>query len=246
MGSWQEETVGGHPCDVFEPSEPNPHNHAVIYLHGVHLERLVDNQPFTDQFDRHGLVVVSPMTARSWWTDRVCEEFDDSLTAEHHVLENVLPYVQQRWKTGDRQVGLLGTSMGGQGALRISYKHPRIFPVVSAIAPAIDFHLRFDHGDETIPLMYSDKEAARQDTALLHIHPLDYPLHQFFCCDPTDENWFESVERLRMKLGSLGVPFEADLETEAGGHGFEYYNQMAQVAVDFLAERLEKERRRVP
>ena len=49
MGSWQEETVGGHPCDVFEPSQRNPHNHALIYLHGVHLERLVDKQPFIDQ-----------------------------------------------------------------------------------------------------------------------------------------------------------------------------------------------------
>ena len=246
MGVWQEETVAGHPCDVFEPSERNPHNHALIYLHGVHMERLVDKQPFIDQFDQHGLVVVSPMAARSWWTDKICAEFDSVLTAEQHVLENVLPYVQQRFETADRQVGLLGTSMGGQGALRISYKYPRIFPVVSAIAPAIDFHLRFDQGDETIPLMYPDKEAVRQDTALLHIHPLDYPLHQFFCCDPTDDNWFESVARLRMKLASLGVPFEADLETEAGGHGFGYYNQMAQVAVNFLAEGLEKERRRVP
>ena len=246
MGVWQEEMVAGHPCDVFEPSERNPHNHALIYLHGVHMERLVDKQPFIDQFDHHGLVVVSPMAARSWWTDKICEEFDSVLTAEQHVLENVLPYVQQRFETADRQVGLLGTSMGGQGALRISYKYPRIFPVVSAIAPAIDFHLRFDQGDETIPLMYPDKEAVRQDTALLHIHPLDYPLHQFFCCDPTDDNWFESVDRLRMKLASLGVPFEADLETEAGGHGFGYYNQKAQVAVNFLAEGLEKERRRVP
>ena len=246
MGVWQEETVAGHPCDVFEPSERNPHNQALIYLHGVHMERLVDKQPFIDQFDQHGLVVVSPMAARSWWTDKICAEFDSELTAEQHVLENILPYVQQRFETADRQVGLLGTSMGGQGALRISYKYPRIFPVVSAIAPAIDFHMRFDQGDETIPLMYPDKEAVRQDTALLHIHPLDYPLHQFFCCDPIDENWFEGVDRLRMKLASLGVPFEADLETEAGGHGFGYYNQMAQVAVHFLAEGLEKERRRVP
>jgi hypothetical protein len=48
-----------------------------------------------------------------------------------------------------------------------------------------------------------------------------------------------------MKLSSLGVPFEADLETTAGGHGFGYYNQMAEKAVSFLVRGLEKERLRV-
>ena len=69
--------------------------------------------------------------------------------------------------------------------------------------------------------------------------------HQFFCCDPTDEDWFESSDRLQMKLTSLGIPFESDLETEAGGHGFTYYNHMAERAIGFLAERLETERRRL-
>ena len=136
--------------------------------------------------------------------------------------------------------------MGGQGALRLAYKRPSIFPVVAAISPAIDYQLRFEEGDETLPLMYRDAEQARQDTALLHIHPLNWPRHQFFCCDPNDYPWFVSAERLRMKLGSLGVPFECDLETTGGGHGFEYYNQMAEKTVGFLVNRLEKERLRVP
>ena len=245
MGVWQEETVAGHPCDVFEPSERNPHNQALIYLHGVHMERLVDKQPFIDQFDHHGLVVVSPMAARSWWTDKICEEFDSVLTAEQHVLENILPYVQQRFETADRQVGLLGTSMGGQGSLRFSYKYPDLFPVVAAISPAIDYQRRFDQGDETLPLMYAEPEAARQDTATLHVHPLNWPRHQFFCCDPTDADWYESSDRLQMKLASLGIPHECDMETESGGHGFTYYNHMAARAIGFLAERLEAERRRL-
>ena len=48
-----------------------------------------------------------------------------------------------------------------------------------------------------------------------------------------------------MKLSALGIPFDAELETPGGGHGFDYYNQMAPVAVGYLAERLEKERYRV-
>jgi hypothetical protein len=100
-------------------------------------------------------------------------------------------------------------------------------------------------GDETLAAMYRDSEAARQDTAILHIHPLNWPRHQFFCCDPADHRWWDSADRLRMKLWSLGVPFEADLETSGGGHGFGYYNMMAEKAVDFLARGLEEERLRV-
>ncbi len=48
-----------------------------------------------------------------------------------------------------------------------------------------------------------------------------------------------------MKLYSLGVPHECDLETTGGGHGFEYYSRMAPRAIGFVAERLERERLRV-
>jgi S-formylglutathione hydrolase FrmB len=49
-----------------------------------------------------------------------------------------------------------------------------------------------------------------------------------------------------MKLSSLGVPHECDLETEGGGHGFGYYNVMAERAIQYLAEKLNQERRRLP
>ena len=244
-GSWQEETVGGHLCDVYQPSVMNEAGFVVLFLHGVHLGRLVENQHFTEQFERHGLAVAAPMTQRSWWTDRICEEFDPQLTAEQHVLQNVLPYIEQRWGAKSPRLGLLGTSMGGQGALRLAYKYPEVFPVVAAMSPAIDYQNRFNQGDVTLPSMYADAEVARQDTALLHVHPLNWPRHQFFCCDPTDHDWFESVDRLQMKLASLGIPFECDVETEAGGHGFTYYNRMAERAIGYLVEHLEAERRRL-
>jgi pimeloyl-ACP methyl ester carboxylesterase len=245
MGTWTETTLAGHSCDVFEPSAPSEHGFVVIYLHGVHLNRLVDQPAFTEQFEKHGLRVFAPIAGRSWWTDKICEEFDAKLTAERHVLDNVVPHLAERWNALPPRIALLGTSMGGQGALRLSYKYPNIFPTVAALAPAVDYYLRFDEDDETLPLMYPDREAARQDTALLHIHPLNWPRNQFFCCDPKDYRWFDSADRLRMKLYSLGVPHESDLETTGGGHGFEYYNRMAERAIGFIAERLERERLRV-
>jgi pimeloyl-ACP methyl ester carboxylesterase len=242
---WSVIQLAGHPCDVFEPSASGEHGFSLFYLHGVHLNRLADKPAFAAEFERHRLPVIAPLTARSWWTDKICPEFDPKLTAERHILDNVMPYVRERWGADPPRIGLLGTSMGGQGALRLAFKYPARFPVVAAISPAIDYHLRWNEGDETLPQMYPDPEAARQDTATLHVHPLNWPRNLWFCCDPHDYRWHESADRLRMKLAALGIPHECDLETTAGGHGFDYYNAMAPRAIAFLAERLEKERRRV-
>jgi S-formylglutathione hydrolase FrmB len=48
-----------------------------------------------------------------------------------------------------------------------------------------------------------------------------------------------------MKLRSLGIPHQCDLETSGGGHGFAYYNRMAPAAIEFLVSKLEEERRRI-
>lgn len=244
-GTWEQAQVGGHPVDVYVPPGHSGGGAVVLYLHGVHLNRLGDKAAFVAEFDRHRLPVVAPFTGRSWWTDRICTEFDPAVSAERHVLERVLPFIEARFGARAGRIGLWGTSMGGQGALKLAYKYPNVFPVVAAISPAIDYHLKVREGDETLSLMYEDDEQARQDTALLHIHPLNWPRHQFFCCDPADERWWNSADRLRMKLWSLGVPFECDLDTTGGGHGFEYYSIQAGKAIGFLAERLEKERLRV-
>lgn len=244
-GTWEYASIGGHPADVYLPNAHPIGGPVLLYLHGVHLNRLCDKPAFVAEFDRHRMPVVAPFTARSWWTDRICKEFDPEYSAERHVLERVLPFIKSRFGVESPRIGLCGTSMGGQGALRLAYKHPNLFPVVAAISPAIDYHLRMREGDETLSLMYEDDEQARQDTALLHIHPLNWPRHQFFCCDPADERWWNSADRLRMKLWSLGVPHECDLETTGGGHSFEYYSRQAGKAIGFLVERLEQERRRL-
>jgi S-formylglutathione hydrolase FrmB len=240
-GTWSVVDLAGHEAEVFEPARVHPHGYVVVYLHGVHLNPLSDKPAFEHEFDKYGLRVVCPRTARSWWTDRICEEFDLNVTAERYVVDHVTAWIQKRWQAEPPRVALLGTSMGGQGALRIAFKHPRQFPVVAAISPAIDYQHRMDEGDETLPLMYADKEAARQDTATLHVHPLNWPRNIFFACDPTDVRWHESADKLRMKLAALGIPYECDLETSGGGHGFEYYNRMAERAIRFLVERLESE-----
>jgi pimeloyl-ACP methyl ester carboxylesterase len=245
-GAWTLIDLRGHACRLYEPAVPSEHNYVVVYLHCSESASLRAYEPFMREFDRYGLRVIEPVTGLSWWTDRIWPDFDERFSAEAYVREYVVPFVAERWGSRPPGLALLGVSMGGQGALRMAYKYPNMFPTVAAISPAIDFQKRIDEGvDPGLDYIYGDAESARQDTALLHIHPLNWPRNQFFCCDPTDLRWHDSAERLRMKLSSLGVPFECDLETEAGGHSFKYACHMAPRAVGFIAERLEQERRRV-
>ena len=53
-----------------------------------------------------------------------------------------------------------------------------------------------------------------------------------------------SAERLRMKLYSLGVPHECDLETTAEG-GKNYSERVAHAAIEFIHQALERERLRI-
>jgi len=242
--NWTQTEIAGKPCDLLEPPQLAPDPAAIIYLHGIHQNRLAEQPAFTAEFARLGWPIIAPFGARSWWTDRVCPEFDPKLTAERHILDNVLPFIAQRWQVRPPLVALLGTSMGGQGALRLAIRYPDKFPVAAAISPAIDFQIRYDDY-EVLQQMYPDPEAARQDTATLHVHPLNWPRNLWFCCDPADYRWHESADRLQMKLSALGIPHDHDLTTTGGGHGFEYYTKMASAAAAFIEERIGRERRRV-
>ncbi len=245
-GTWSDVSVAGHTCAVFEPARPSEHRYAVVYLHGSDVGPLANLAEFTRELDRYGLRVIQPFSGPSWWTGRIWPPFDPAISAEAYVLERVVPYVAERWAAEPPRLALLGMSMGGQAALRIAYQWPNLFPTVAAIAPAVDFHQKYARGiDPVLEELYRDEEDARQDTALLHIHPLNWPRNQLFVCDPTDP-WHESADRLRMKLASLGVPFACDLETTAGGHSLRYARQMAEPVVRFLAERLDAERLRLP
>lgn len=242
-GTWSNVQIDGKVADIFEPHTPGEHGRVVLHLHGHGLTTLRDNPVYSAELARHGLRAICPHGQRSWWTDVVCSEFDSAITPLAFLRERVVPWIAERWGTKPPAIGLTGISMGGQGVLQLAYRYPREFPVVAAISPAIDFHQWYGRG---LPLdsMFPTKEAARQATAILQIHPLNWPKHQFIASDPADHEWFDGADRLGMKLYSSGIPFTSDFTTTAGGHNWDYFNRMARTVLDFVADRLEQESQR--
>ena len=243
-GTWTTLEIAGKPADVYEPAGGARPRFGLLHLHGIGLEMLRDNFAFTRLFDELRLACVCPHGQRCWWADRICPDFGPGLTPERHLVENVLPFFEQRWGLRPRAVGLQGISMGGQGALRLAFKRPDLFPVVAAIAPAIEYYELYGQG-LLIDDMYDSKEQCRQDTAPMHVHPSHYPPHIFFCVDPEDGFWYRGCDRLHEKLSALGVPHEVDLTTRAGGHSWTYFNHMADRMERFISAGLEQESRRL-
>ena len=169
--------------------------------------------------------------------------FDGSITPERFILEQVRTEIVQRFGVQSPGIALIGEGMGGQGALRISYRHPTVFPVAAAIAPAIDFHLAMrecddrDDGEyyDTLWETYGDVERARQDTAILHVHPLNWPRHQWFTSDPSELHWHDGAARLQSKLRALGIPHTAVLDSR-GTSAPDLAPDMIRFVVDALSQ----------
>ena len=137
-----------------------------------------------------------------------------------------------------------------QGAIRAAIERAAL----PTIAPAIDFHLGMrqaadrDDGElfDTLWEAFGDVERARQDTAILHVHPLNWPRQQWFASSPADHHWHDGAQRLHSKLVALGIPHEWVLEGLPGEDAAAFEARVATAAVEFLVSSLDKESRRIP
>jgi len=242
MSTWNEITIDGRPASVFVPA--GPPRFGLLFLPDYNSRAPTASRGFEQMLARHHIACVAPHADKTFWTDRPHAEFHAQLTAERYLVDRVLPYFAQQWSLVERSVGLMGFGIGGQGALRQAFRHALRFPVVAAIAPSVEFQ-EWYYGDTPLMDLYPSKEYCRQDTALLNIHPTEFPPHIYFCMDPDDVEWVRGADRLHEKLQALGISHVADLSTRAGGHSERYFEQMTAPAVEFLIQGLERESRRL-
>lgn len=169
---------------------------------------------------------------RSWWIDRPDPVIRSSPSPLAFVAQQLAPWIATKWG-GENRLATLGVGFGGQGALQLAYRFPLLFPIAAAVSPAIDFHRLHDSSPQ-LQEWFETQEHARQDTATLRLHPLNWPPHQWFACARGD--WrFDGCERLASKLTSIGIPYTADLDTAEGPA---YQSLQLARALDFVARQL--------
>jgi hypothetical protein len=239
MNGWTRIHTDAGDLDCFTPVSRAPQPFALIHLRDRDGTPPPDDPTLTQELERHGLRALSPIATDHWWLDRNLPGFNSDLTPLAWLSQTLLPEFATRWNVAVPQIGLIGTGVGGHGVLQLAYRWPRKFPVVAAMAPAVDFHTQYD-ADPLLQEVFPNAEAARQETATLRMHPMNWPQHQWFACDPRDPDWFDGCERLASKLGSIGIPFESDLTTSIGGRRSDYERHMLPRAVAFVLERLQR------
>jgi S-formylglutathione hydrolase FrmB len=240
LAGWTAIEIDGHRVELFGPARPR---FAMLFLHPFGGEMPSANDAYTAAFREANLAVAAPIGGTSWWADRRCPDFSPTVTAERFLLDTVEPWMRQTWQLPERSIAIAGISMGGQGAIRLAFKHPARFPVAASVAGAFDYHEWHGRGT-TIDAMYRSREACRQDTAVLQVNPVKSPPHLWLACDPDDE-WYRGNDRLHEKLAAIGIAHTTHFETRLGGHGWPYFDAMAKPMLQFCVASLETESRRL-
>lgn len=244
---WSSFAVDGHAVELFLP-EPRA-NHPPGGL--LHLRDVDDNPPSMSPAWRAAiesslLPVASLAGGASWWLDRSVPGFDARRSPEAFVITTLAGWMRERFGIPAAAVAVVGQGSGGQAALRIAYRHPTSFPVAAAVLPTIDFHRTMhggEPGSETLWEVFGDVEAARQETAILHVHPLNWPRHQAFFAHAGESASADAAERLHSKLVALGIPHEAELAGRVEPDA--WLSTATSAAVRFAVDRLERDSRRI-
>ncbi len=207
---------------------------AVVFLHGYDGITLRDETVWHAALEKEGLACLCPHGGTAWWLDLVVPGFDPQLTPLRFLVDHVPAFLATEFPELPKTYGVCGFEMGGQGALQVAYRFPRLFPRVVAISPKIDFETWYGYGT-SLDEIFSDREAARQHTAILQLNPLNWPRHQLLLCDPVDVYCYDGTLTLASKLSSSGVPFAQDFESSRGGFGWGYVTHQAERVCRFLA-----------
>lgn len=207
----------------------------ILFLHGYDSITPTKQPRLLEGLADDRLACLSPIGPQCWWTPEIYPPFDSEHSPLDFIRNRLLPLMEERFPAETPFLGVVGIEMGGQGALQLGYRWPMQFRRVAAISPKVDFETWYGHGT-SLDQMFSNREAARQQTATLHLNPLHRPVRQFLCCDPQDLYCFDGVQTLASKLSSSGVPYESDFSTSLGGYGWPYFEGMWKRALKTLVE----------
>ncbi len=112
--------------------------YPVLYLlHGLtgHYNDWVSRTNVADYAAEYRMIVVTPEGNDGWYTDSATVTTDKY---ESYILDELIPDVQQRYRTIEARYGrsIAGLSMGGYGAIKFGLKSPATFVFAASMSGA--------------------------------------------------------------------------------------------------------------
>jgi S-formylglutathione hydrolase FrmB len=129
------------PYDVILPptydNSPTTRYPVLYLLHGLtgHYVDWVTRTNVADYAARYSMIVVTPEANDSWYSDSAT---NDKEKYETYILKELIPDVQQRYRTIEARYGraIAGLSMGGYGAIKFGLKAPASFVFAASMSGA--------------------------------------------------------------------------------------------------------------
>lgn len=221
----------------------NVRNARVLYLlHGYGGDQgdWFTYSRVAEEAARHGLVVVTPDGANSWYVNSAIGRWED------YIVTDLVEEVERRWPVakGRDARAIAGLSMGGYGAVRIGLRHPERFALAASMSGALDitrfrsvFNPRGERPD-VFEIFGPADSRTRQDNDVYRLAdaaPASALPYLYVDCG-VDDPWFGVNREFAGILRARQLAHE--FHEEPGSHNWAYWDRQVRVVVALAAQRL--------
>ncbi|TDX00307.1 alpha/beta hydrolase [Dinghuibacter silviterrae] len=215
-------------------------NYPVVYLlHGYsgNYADYIRNIPgIASDADTYGLIIVCPDGRyNSWYFD---SPVDSSARYETFVSTELVQWVDGHYATVRDRSGraIAGLSMGGHGALFLSFRHQDIFGAAGSMSGGVDLRPFPDNWDLAAQLgPYAQNPDRWENHSVINLvyllHPKTQPLALIIDCGT--EDFFYTVNmNLHHLLLERNIPH--DFITRPGAHNWNYWSNSVRYQLLFF------------
>lgn len=231
--------------------------YAVLYLlHGLtgHYSDWASRSNVADYAQQYRLIVVMPEGNDGWYTNSATITTDKY---ESYILDELIPDVQQRYRTIEARYGraIAGLSMGGFGAIKFGLKSPQTFVFAASMSGAFAI-TRIPEKDlgplgQVLLKLFgptgSDTRKANDIFDILENLPAtrvaSLPYFYFDCGteDPLP-TVFSSNRDLAKLMADKKIPHE--FRQLPGDHSWSYWNRQVKHVLDVAADKMDSAKTR--
>jgi S-formylglutathione hydrolase FrmB len=238
------------PYNVILPTDydtPRATRYPVLYLlHGLtgHYSDWVSRTNIADYASEYRLIVVMPEGNDSCYSDSGASKY------ESYILQELIPDVQQRYRTIEARYGraIAGLSMGGYGAIKFGLKSPQTFVFAGSMSGVFGI-TRFSEEEvpgswrESLKLFGPVGSETRKANDLVEIvgklraeRMPSLPYFYFDCGTEDSPLIFPSNRELAILMFEKKIPHE--YRELPGDHSWGYWDRQVQEVLRIAVEKM--------
>ena len=220
--------------DNYSPKKRLP---VVYLLHGYggnYTDWITQGKSFIPLVDAYDVIVVCPDGAiGSWYFD---SPMDKNFQYETYITKELIPFIDGHYATiADRNArGITGLSMGGHGALYLSFRHQDLFGVAGSMSGGVDFG-PFPNNWEIAKRLgaYAEHPENWEKNTVVNLVHLLTPNSLALVIDCGSEDFFYKVNcQLHEKLLDRNIPH--DFISRPGVHNWDYWRNAIKYQLLFM------------